>query len=517
MKRDNNAVWREALLLPGETDPVESGVRELAAYFGISRAEAHRRCETALADSKCEWEAAPRDTPEQIKDFYRQTQSYLFEHIWWHATDAEANAPNVAAMDYARTRRAKHYLDFGSGVGSNAILFAQHGFQVTLADISRPMLNFARWRMERRGLTADYIDLNEQALPVDQYDFITAMDVCEHLDDPAQELQRLSRALKIGGTMVFNYRAGIDEERPMHILATAAPVLRALRRSGLRNVGTSAQELRKLNLCVVERVSSKPWEDRWLGLYDQVRYSRVFMPGEMQASGAEATNHAVCHPQQIYFEEIEQTLQPQMRWLDIGCGRQLVPWWLKNGGELEAQLSARAGYLVGVDPDFAALRDNRSCRARVQTDTITLPFAEASFDLVTSNMVFEHVTQPSAVLAEIRRVLRPGGKFMALTPNWLDIVTVTARLVPNSLHPAIVSRVELREGQDVYPTYFRFNRPRTVATLLRQAGFQRWRVRQLDHPDVYSHVPLIARIETMWHQLARRWPALRGVLLIEAE
>ncbi len=228
-------------------------------------------------------------------------------------------------------------------------------------------------------------------------------------------------------------------------------------------------------------------------------------------------NHPIAHPQKTYFEHIEQALQPRMRWLDLGCGRQLVPSWLKNGNELEARLSARAGHLVGVDPDFDALRDNRSCAARLQSDTVTLPLRDGSFDLVTSNMVFEHVTEPQVVLSEIRRVLRPGGKFMALTPNWLDIVTLTARVVPNRLHPAIVSRLERRKSEDVYPTYYRFNRPGRVAALLNDAGFRKCNISQLDHPDTYSNVPVVATIETAWHRLARRWPALRGTLLIEAE
>ncbi len=53
--------------------------------------------------------------------------------------------------------------------------------------------------------------------------------------------------------------------------------------------------------------------------------------------------------------------------------------------------------------------------------------------------------------------------------------------------------------------------------MLHHAGFVHSRVELLEHPDVYSHVPIVARIETVWHWLARRWPMLRGVLLIEAE
>jgi 2-polyprenyl-3-methyl-5-hydroxy-6-metoxy-1,4-benzoquinol methylase len=253
MSAENIAKWREALLLPGETDPAESGVRELAEYFGVSREEATRACRDALGDSKREWESAPRRTPDQIVDFYRRTRSYLFEHVWWHATDLGENSANVEILNYASRRGARAYLDFGSGVGSNAILFARHGFEVALADVSETMLDFARWRLERRGLPAEFINLNLRPLPRDRFDFATAVDVCEHLTDPQAEFRRIAESLKLGGAFVFNQRVGEDAERPMHILTTAAPILRSIRQNGLREAAGGAPALRKLNFYVVER------------------------------------------------------------------------------------------------------------------------------------------------------------------------------------------------------------------------------------------------------------------------
>ncbi|MGH9935513.1 MAG: class I SAM-dependent methyltransferase [Blastocatellia bacterium] len=223
------------------------------------------------------------------------------------------------------------------------------------------------------------------------------------------------------------------------------------------------------------------------------------------------------HPQRTYFDRVRRSLDGKTRWLDVGCGRQLAPWWMKEQSEVEADLKSRAQSLIGVDPDFAALAGNRALTLRINADVVRLPFAGGSFDLVTSNMVFEHVEAPLASVQEIRRVLGAGGRLIVLTPNWLDIVTIAARIVPNRWHPAVVSRVEERGAADVYPTHFRFNRPATIEKILREAGFGRWSVESLEHPDVYAHAPIVARVEAVWHRLARKWPALRGVLLIEAE
>ncbi|MGE0128626.1 MAG: class I SAM-dependent methyltransferase [Blastocatellales bacterium] len=518
MNADNAAKWREALLLPGENDLVESGLRELSEYSGISREEARRACENAIAESKREWESAPRRTHDQIVDFYRRTRSYLFEHIWWHVADVETNAANVELLNHALRRGAREYLDFGSGVGSNAILFAKHGFSVTLADVSETMLDFARWRLERRGLAANFINLNQQPLPRDQFDFVTAVDVCEHLSEPEAAINRIAQSLKAGGAFVFNYHVGEDEDRPMHILMTSAPLFRSLRLNGLREVVTEVMLLRRLEFCVAERGAQSRIGDWFYSAYDRLRYSGLFVNG---ANGSQTDNQAR-HPQRIYFDRIKQRLEGQRldgktRWLDVGCGRQLAPWWMKGQAEIEADLKSRAQSVIGIDPDLAALGDNRSLALRVNADAGSLPFADGSFDLVTSNMVFEHVETPLESLKEIRRVLRDGGRLIVLTPNWLDIVTIAARIVPNRWHPAVVSRMEERGEADVYPTHFRFNRPATIEKVLREAGFKKWSVESLEHPDVYSHVPFVARVEAAWHKLARNRPALRGALLIEAQ
>ncbi len=510
MSAENAAKWREALLLPGETDPVESGVRELAEYFGLSRDEARRSCESALADSQREWESSPRRTHDQIVDFYRRTRSYLFEHVWWHATEVETNSANAGILNYAMQRGACEYLDFGSGVGANAILFAKRGLKVALADVSETMLDFARWRLARRGLQAELINLNEQRLPRERFDFVTALDVCEHLVDPGAEIERIAQSLKIGGAFVFNCRAGKDAERPMHILPAAAPVLRSIRRNGLREVADDGSALRRLGFRVVERGAQGRIEDWLCGGFDHLRFSGIF--GRSDAGNGRQPRH----PQRIYLDRVNRSLDGDTRWLDVGCGRQLTPWWMKDQAGIEAELESRARWIVGVDTDLAALGDNRSCAMRLKADAACLPFADGSFDLVTANMVFEHVEAPLASLKEIRRVLRSGGRLIVLTPNWLDVVTIAAWIVPNRWHPALVSRVEGRDAADVHPTHFRFNRPATVEKILREAGFGKRRIELLAHPDAYAYVPIVARVEAAWHTLARRWPALRGALLVEA-
>jgi SAM-dependent methyltransferase len=99
--------------------------------------------------------------------------------------------------------------------------------------------------------------------------------------------------------------------------------------------------------------------------------------------------------------------------LDAACG---VGW-----GTLRL-LESSARSAVGIDLDAASLESGRErCRGRpaefIEADVLSLPFADASFDLVVSFETIEHVDDPLAALDELRRVLRPDGLLVVSTPN----------------------------------------------------------------------------------------------------
>jgi 2-polyprenyl-3-methyl-5-hydroxy-6-metoxy-1,4-benzoquinol methylase len=99
---------------------------------------------------------------------------------------------------------------------------------------------------------------------------------------------------------------------------------------------------------------------------------------------------------------------PGGRVLDIGCG---------EGRTLE-QLRDLGWQVEGVDFDPRAVRsaEMRGIRARLGT-LADQHYPDTSFDAVVHSHVIEHVPDPVAFLAECRRVLRPGGRLMLLTPN----------------------------------------------------------------------------------------------------
>ena len=165
---------------------------------------------------------------------------------------------------------------------------------------------------------------------------------------------------------------------------------------------------------------------------------------------------------QIYEGLVAKHIAAETRVLDAGCGRAGVLGLYKD----------RAGLAVGVDADLASLRDNACLDHLVAGELEKLPFADGSFDLVVSSWVIEHLTAPEAALAEIGRVLRPGGRFVFLTPNAWNYVVIFGRLIPSWLQRHLVPKVYGRREADTFPVAYRANTRRRLDALLGQAGLR---------------------------------------------
>jgi len=117
-------------------------------------------------------------------------------------------------------------------------------------------------------------------------------------------------------------------------------------------------------------------------------------------------------------------LGPASRVLDFGC----------NTGRLTARLQERAGCDVhGVDHNPEALAIARSAHPAARFDICDggrLPYPDGFFDAAVMSHVIGHLPSPAATLAEIRRVLRPGGLLGVLTPNrWFKVFMILPNLI----------------------------------------------------------------------------------------
>ena len=217
-QEEYQARWRAALA-PKTGDIRTELTREAADYLGLTVEEAQRRLEQSSEDFPQEWNRMvtnPSDVT-QLTRFYNESQAELFEQIAWHSTELIHHRSLVCA-DLVSTLPGREFLDYGSGIGSNALVFGLAGFTITLADIADPLRNFAKWRCERRGLRVHAIDLKHETLPSERYDVITCFDVLEHIPDAVGAVRRMRDALRPGGILFLYAPFGFDPERPMHVV-----------------------------------------------------------------------------------------------------------------------------------------------------------------------------------------------------------------------------------------------------------------------------------------------------------
>jgi len=106
-------------------------------------------------------------------------------------------------------------------------------------------------------------------------------------------------------------------------------------------------------------------------------------------------------------------LPPDAQVLDLAAGR----------GALTRELAGRAGRMVAVDaaPRMVELlaRDLPGVESELM-DAAALGFPDATFDLVVAGFVVHILPDPVAAVAEVRRVLRPGGQFAFTVPGRAD-------------------------------------------------------------------------------------------------
>jgi SAM-dependent methyltransferase len=171
---------------------------------------------------------------------------------------------------------------------------------------------------------------------------------------------------------------------------------------------------------------------------------------------------------------------PGLRVLDLGCRTGALTRHYATGNDVvgvdvDRDALARASERLGIETVWADVEEG-------------LPFADESFDVVVAGELLEHLADPAATVAHVRRVLRPCGRFVGSVPNAFRLKSRFAYALG-------------RYPTDWDPTHLQLFTPAALRRLL--AGFEEVEMRFEIGRFVRLHPRLLANVQIF----AARLPA----------
>ena len=191
--------------------------------------------------------------------------------------------------------------------------------------------------------------------------------------------------------------------------------------------------------------------------------------------------------------------QPGETILDLGCG----------DGQLTARIAAIGANVVGLDasPQMAAAARARGIKVDIG-NAESLPYAERTFDAVFSNAALHWVHGQDAMMAEARRVLKPGGRFVAEMGGQGNIAAIRVALISVLARHGFDGR---EDNVNYYPT------PEAYTKRLTQHGFNVEQIALIPRPTPLPEGGMSAWIKTFRRGLLDTLPEeIRNTIVEEA-
>jgi 2-polyprenyl-3-methyl-5-hydroxy-6-metoxy-1,4-benzoquinol methylase len=145
--------------------------------------------------------------------FYRETYIYCYHGPAFFQETIKLPYYSVLFMLLSGRIDAAPILDFGGGTGDDALLFAQLGCTVGLADVPSKSLEFAKWRALKRGHALTFYTVGVDSIP--RYPLCWCTDVLEHLPPDAQP-GLLKSLTELGETVLVTLVSDPDADGRVH-------------------------------------------------------------------------------------------------------------------------------------------------------------------------------------------------------------------------------------------------------------------------------------------------------------
>jgi len=154
--------------------------------------------------------------------------------------------------------------------------------------------------------------------------------------------------------------------------------------------------------------------------------------------------------------------------------------------------------LVGCDGDINSLNDNVSIKMKIMGDIESIPVRNEVFDIVSANMVLEHLKCPEKAIREIKRILKPGGIFIFHTPNRKGYVNILGDMIPNVFRKTLIVFLEGRREEDVFKTYYEVNTIQKIENIAFSTGMNIVELKMITSTAALAMLLPLSIIELIW-------------------
>jgi SAM-dependent methyltransferase len=189
-----------------------------------------------------------------------------------------------------------------------------------------------------------------------------------------------------------------------------------------------------------------------------------------------------------------KAVHPEDEILDLGAGAGIVS---------QLNFLGAAKRVCGIDPDERVTKNPCLNEGRIGVGE-NIPYPIGTFDIVFSANVVEHLANPRAVLLEVRRVLKPQGRFLFKTPNRWHYMPVIAQVTPTRFHK-FFNRLRGRSAVDTFPTRYRMNSGGAIRRLASRCGFRVVSLQYLEgRPEYLRFSALTYAVGAAYERLTNR-------------
>ncbi len=208
---------RRGTVLPVEWEwkPLEE---MLAAFLKADTESVRRRLKREFLEPgisvRAAWEKARPGTDEEILEFYRSDDCYLYDLSMAHRSP-ERRAWRAAAISLLVKYGIRTLLDYGGGAGDDSLEFARLGIESTLYDVGRFTTGFAKARAAQSGVALTVLTEPPEGKT---YDGVYCTEVLEHVPDPLGEVTTMARYLAPRGILILTHSFElVGHDHPSHL------------------------------------------------------------------------------------------------------------------------------------------------------------------------------------------------------------------------------------------------------------------------------------------------------------